>query len=511
MHRQVAAQPSRPEVVSFDTNEWKRGYETQDREEEYWIENIEGHIPLELQGTFFQNIPAKFDIGNERIKHPFDGDGMIVEIIFKDGKAYFRNRYVQTEGYLKEKEANKILFRNTFGTQRAGGPLANVGDTKQKNVANTNVLYWGDRLLALWEGSQPHALDPNSLATIGVDNLNGLLRKGEMLMTGIPFLDEQVIKGGRNFTAHPHIDANTGRLVGFGVQTGPSGSLVRVYEFESDFHLKQLREFEVPGFAFFHDFCLTEKYYVFFQNPVTIAPLMFLLGFKGAAECIEFDPARKTKIYLIPREGDISAGIRVLDADPCFIFHFVNAYDDGDNNIVVDAVRASKLQLGDSTDDFRNVDWESLVPSRLHRYNINTTTGQVDERPLHERPAEFPSVHPNVFGKKHSVIFSGAGGHPTRYGPLQVVLKKDLTSGQEVVKSFGSSGFIGEPVFVPKPGSQAEDDGWLLVLVFDGSTTSSSLVIVDAKSMEQVARLKLKYFLPYGLHGSFTPKTFAPL
>jgi all-trans-8'-apo-beta-carotenal 15,15'-oxygenase len=48
--------------------------------------------------------------------------------------------------------ANKILFRGAFGTQRSGGFLANIFDARIKNVANTNVIYWAGRLLALWEG-----------------------------------------------------------------------------------------------------------------------------------------------------------------------------------------------------------------------------------------------------------------------------------------------------------------------------------------------------------------------
>ena len=54
-----------------------------------------------------------------------------------------------------EHEANRVLYRNTFGTQRAGGWLSNLFDLKLKNPANTNVVLWGAgaraKLLALWE------------------------------------------------------------------------------------------------------------------------------------------------------------------------------------------------------------------------------------------------------------------------------------------------------------------------------------------------------------------------
>ena len=53
----------------------------------------------------------------------------------------------------KEHEADAVLYRNTFGTQpkKPLGPLQNAFDLYLKNPANTNVVLWGDRLLALWE------------------------------------------------------------------------------------------------------------------------------------------------------------------------------------------------------------------------------------------------------------------------------------------------------------------------------------------------------------------------
>ena len=80
-------------------------------------------------------------------------------------------------------------LRNTFGTQRRGGPWANFGDLTQKSVANTNVIMWGGRCLALWEASPPYALEPTTLETLGVDLLGGLLRPGLPFSTGKPAVD----------------------------------------------------------------------------------------------------------------------------------------------------------------------------------------------------------------------------------------------------------------------------------------------------------------------------------
>lgn len=58
---------------------------------------------------------------------------------------------------IHEERAAKIRYRNTFGTQRVGGFIANAFDLYLKNPANTNVVEWGQRLLALWEVTHSQA------------------------------------------------------------------------------------------------------------------------------------------------------------------------------------------------------------------------------------------------------------------------------------------------------------------------------------------------------------------
>ncbi len=36
------------------------------------------------------------EIGDAVIDHPYDADGLVCSIAFKDGRAYFRSRFVRT-------------------------------------------------------------------------------------------------------------------------------------------------------------------------------------------------------------------------------------------------------------------------------------------------------------------------------------------------------------------------------------------------------------------------------
>jgi all-trans-8'-apo-beta-carotenal 15,15'-oxygenase len=89
--------------------------------------------------------------------------------------------------------------------------------------------------------------------------------------------------------------------------------------------------------------------------------------------------------------------------------------------------------------------------------------------------------------------------------PLQALKKLDLLNGERRVWSAAPRGFVSEPVMVPRPGASAEDDGWVLCLVWNGARSASDLVILDAASMAEVAVLELPLAVPHGLHGSWVP------
>eukprot|EP00741_Cyanophora_paradoxa_P015840 tig00020904_g15292.t1 len=477
-----------PPPLDFDIDTWASGYESQTREISCWIEDVEGTIPPELEGTLFRNGPGLMEVGGVRVNHPFDGDGMVASIAFKDGRAYFRNRFVRTEGYVRERAAGRRLYRNTFGTERPGGWPANFLDLNQKNVANTNVIYWGDKLLALWEASQPYRLNPRTLETEGLELLGGVLSAGTPFAIGVDALDE-LWKPGTSFSAHPHVDPATGRLVTFGFQPTVGGTLLRVYEFEADFSLHSRRTIHLPGFAFFHDFAFTENHCLFFQNPVDFNPVPFALGQRSAAACMRFNSERPTKILAIPRaktKGDrrlYPSEIPVYETSPGFVFHFMNAYEEpageGGTAIVVDAVRLPTLP--DLTeilaDGYENIDWTNGIPNYLYRFRVDTGTKKVSSRRLSERMVEFPAVNPDRFGRRHRYGYAAAPSHPTAYGPHQAIGRVDVETGDEEWWSAGRDEFVTEPVFVGRPGAGDEADGWLLALLYDGARRASDLVV----------------------------------
>ena len=481
----VASPPSR--LPAYTKEAWSRGYRSLHDEYEYWIDDIDGTLPSDLIGTLFRNGPGALDVNGHTYGHPFDGDGMICALSFCGDRVHFRNRFVRTPEYLAEQEAGKILYRSVFGTQREGGFWNNWFDFKFKNPANTNVVYQGDKLLALWEADSPYRLDPTTLKTLGKEFFNGSLSDGQA------------------FTAHPHIDPDTGDLIAFGVSTGPV-STIHFYRVDTNGNLAEKTSESIPGFCFLHDFAITPNYRIFFQNPVSFNPVPVALGLKPAATCIELDPKAKTRIVVFDRQGQS----RTFTTDPGFIFHHANAWEDGDR-LVVDSLRYDDYLSLDLDEDFREVVFESVPFARLVRYTIDLTTGDVSSRVIVDRPCEFPTQHPGYVGKQQRFTYVGCSHHAGSNAPLQGVMKVDMETGEQEIRSFAPTGYLGgDPVFVPRPNGSAEDDGWLLVLVFDAERDRSDVVILDAQAISEQpeAVLHLNHHVPYGLHGTFTPKVF---
>ena len=288
---------------STKVKDWAKGYQSQPNEYDYWIDEVEGVIPEELQGTLFRNGPGLLDINGQKIGHPFDADGMVCAITFDRGRAHFKNRYVHTEGYLKEQEAGKILYRG-FGTQKPGGWLANIFDTKFKNAANTNVIYWGNKLWTMWEGGEPHQLTPKTLETIGKDNINGLLESNQP------------------FSAHPKIIDNT--LINFGVK-GVGKQSLTIFELDNQGNKQKEYSHPLTNFALLHDMLVTPNYCIFVQHPFEIKPLPFLLGFKSLEECFDLNLEKSTKIIVVSRHKNHE--MKVLETEAFFGFHHGNAWE----------------------------------------------------------------------------------------------------------------------------------------------------------------------------------------
>lgn len=481
-----------PRAARYDRSDWSSAFGNVTQERDGWIpaRAVEGEIPQALRGTLYRNGPGRLERNGHWVHHPFDGDGMVLSVGFGNGRAYLRNRFVHTEGFQHEEQAGRWLYRGVFGTRKPGGVLANAFDLRLKNIANTHVIDWGGQLLALWEAGLPHALDPVTLATRGEERLNGVLAAGEA------------------FSAHPRFDPGhhgDARLVTFGLQTGPR-STIRLLEFDRGGRLIRQRRDRFAGFAFLHDFAITPNWAIFLKNALHFNPLPYLLGYRGAAQCLRSRAGGQAEFWLIPRGEGAPV---IVPAGEGFVFHHVNAWEEGDE-LVLDSIHYADFPSVGPGDDFRRVDFEQLPPGLLERCRIHSRQRRCTRERLSERCCEFATVHPRHQGRRSRFAWMAVAGRSTGNDPLQAIQKLDLHSGSRCLWSAAPRGFVSEPVMVPRPGATVEDDGWVLCVVWSGARRATDLVILDAADLRQEAVLHLPLAVPYGLHGSWSERHTQP-
>ncbi len=476
----------------FNKEDWASAYcNIQEELTNFQLKVIRGEIPSDLAGTFYRNGPGRLERGGQWVHHPFDGDGMIASISFHQGQAKLTNRFVRTKAWLEEEKANKFLYRGVFGTQKPGGVIANAFDLRLKNIANTNVIKFGDQLLALWEAASPYSLDPETLETNGISNLNGVLKPNEA------------------FSAHPRMDPGhhgASRIVNFGVKTGPK-SAIRLLEFSAKGNSCKLiseRKDNFNGFAFLHDFAITPNWAIFLQNAVSFKPLPFILGQKGAAQCLASQKNKIAKFWLIPRDCGSFSGKdpKVFDAPNGFVFHHLNA-SEKDENIILESIHYNDFPTIEKDENFKEINFEKLPEGILKRCIINLSSGKVSTEVLSRQCCEFAMVNPKLQGLSAKYSWMATAAKSIGNGPLQVIKKINLLNKDSLYWSAAPRGFVSEPIMVPNYASKHEDDGWILVLIWNGEIKANDLIILKAKDLNHQATLRLPIKIPYGLHGSW--------
>jgi all-trans-8'-apo-beta-carotenal 15,15'-oxygenase len=309
-------------------------------------------------------------------------------------------------------------------------------------------------------------------------------------------------------------------MVTFGVKAGPT-STIRLMEFASADQPDGVRAGDLvadsrhsfKGFAFLHDFAITPSWAVFLQNAVAFNPLPFVLGQKGAAQCLASKPGEAGQFWLVPRQPGHHAGARplLLPAPEGFVFHHLNAFEDpATGEVVVDSIYYDDFPSIGPEVDYREVDFDSIPEGQLRRCRIDPRSGTVQSEWLEQRCCEFAMVNPAKQGLNARFAWMAVAQRERGNDPLQAIEKLDLQTGERLVWSAAPRGFVTEPVMVPRltDGSAeegaAEDRGWVLVPVWNGARCATDLVILNATDMTEQAVLELPLAIPYGLHGSWS-------
>jgi carotenoid cleavage dioxygenase-like enzyme len=459
---------------------WHRAFQNLSREHGYEPLRVEGRLPEDLRGTLLRVGPWTFDAYGERYRHWFDGDGGVMGVRFEGGQAQGAARLMETPTIRQERNAGHRLY-SAYGTP---APLLRRLFGKVKNAANTSVMAWNGKLYALFEGSVPVELAPEDLSSLGETDFGG------------------TVLG--TFSAHPHRVPSRKATYNFGLRFGRE-TLLDLYELPDGRPARHLGSVPLPGPTMIHDFIVTDRYLVFFLPALRLKVFRLMLGLGAYSDNLEWRPEVGSQVLVVPID-DVSAAVHI-DTEAFYQWHFGNAYEEG-GRLVVDYVRYPDFETNAWLGSLIRGEAATEAKGRLHRavVDLEAKTFRTEQRA--DASCEFPRISPQVSCARHRYVYMAAHSGPAALrGYLDAVSKVDLETGRETRVKLGEEQYPSEPVFVPRAGGTAEDDGWLLVQTFDARGNTSHVAVLDAKVPEAgpVARAHFDHALPFTFHGGFAP------
>ncbi len=416
---------------------------------------VTGSLPGELCGRYLRNGPNPVEPPEPSTYHWFSGTGMVHGIRLRDGRAeWYRNRFVRSAD-----------VATALGESVRPGPVHADMDFS----ANTNVIGHAGRTFAIVEaGARPYELS-YELDTVGPSDFDGTLPGG--------------------YTAHPKRDPSSGELHAVSYYWG-WGNRVQYTVAGVDGRIRKVVDVEVGGPVSIHDMSLTERFAVIYDLPVLFDAEAAM---SGSLFPYRWDPSYRPRVGLLEREGRTD-DVSWFDVEPCYVFHPMNAYDDGDR-VVLDVVRHPKMfdsnRLGPDEG-----------PPTLDRWTVDLTAGKVVEERLDDLGQEFPRVDERRVGRHHRYGYSGA----FLQGDDGLV-KHDLYRRTREFRPLHAGSGTCEAVFVPTTPDAEEDDGWVLSLTYDATSGASQLLVLNARDFtgEPQAVVHLPQRVPFGFHGNWVP------
>ena len=444
------------------------------------LDVIEGTIPTDIDGIYLRNTENQVHQPLGRF-HPFDGDAMIHQISFQNGKASYRNRFVRTRCFGAEQEAGGSLWGGLADPPSiALRPGYGAHGSLKDNASTDIVVHAGKALSTFYQCGEGYRLDPMTLETLGVESwvpIDGL-------------------------SAHARVDEATGELMFFNYSK--HAPYMHYGVVDRDNRLTTLMPIPLPGPRLPHDMCFTEHYSILNDLPVFWDAELL----KRNIHAVRLHDGLPSRFAIVPRHG---GEIRWFEAAPTYVLHWLNAYEDGDE-IVLDGYFQEEPMPRPNKDAPAGFEHmmayldEHSFRSKLHRWRFNLNDGTTREERLSDRIMEFGMINQRFAGRKYRYAFSTVS--KPGWFLFTGFVKNDLETGKSTEYLLPEGRYASEAPFAPRIGSVDEDDGYLVSFITDENTGTSECVLLDARRIEDgpVVRIALPHKLCSGTHSCWADR-----
>jgi carotenoid cleavage dioxygenase-like enzyme len=427
---------------------------------------LSGRIPSDLRGVYMRNGPNS-EFKPISFAYPMDGDGMIHAVYLEDGKARYRNRFVQTIDLGIERRAGRAVYGSFAHPASIDPAVFRPGESQVpfKNGAFVNIIRHGDHLLAVNEACPCYEMSME-LETLGEWKAG----------------TDQPIRMGAHNRHHP----KTGDL--YALEYAVRTPIVKFHRLNPSGLLVNTVSVELPMPTMIHDFILTEHYIVLIAGPAVFD----IKAAQAGKSMLQWRPDLGMRIALQPLDGGAPTWV---EGDPFFVYHFANGFE-RKGQIVVDMVHHAEFSFKGGASTFRRM---TIDPVRRN-FKVVKFSDEVTEFPrINHLYEALPTRYVYLPTLTSSLKLPNAPS-----AVFNTVLKFDTETGRSTRHDLGNQ-IVGEAAFVPRPGGRHEDDGYLAAFTYDPVRRSSNFVLLDARRVEEapVAVVELPQRVPQGLHGNW--------
>jgi carotenoid cleavage dioxygenase-like enzyme len=445
------------------------------------LEVIEGSIPTDIDGVYLRNTENQLHQPLGRY-HPFDGDGMIHQIDFSGGAATYRNRFVRTRCFQAEQDAGGSLWgglMDKVGTGRSGfGAHGSLKDSASTDI----IVHAGKAVATFYQCGEGYVMDPETLEQEGV----------------APWVPLDGI------SAHPKVDERTGELLFFNYSK--HAPYMHYGVVGADLKVKHYVPIPLPGPRLPHDMMFTPNWSIFSDFPLFWDEELL----KRNVHVTKLHDGLLSRFALIPRYGN-PEDIRWFEADPTFVLHFINAYEDGDE-VVLDGYFEEDPYPppleggGEYAHMMAYVDEHSFKP-KLHRWRFNLADGTTQEERLDDRILEFGMMNQRFLGLPYRYAYSTTS--KPGWFLFNGFVKHDLHTGKSWSIMLEDGRYGSEAPFAPRVGATGEDDGYLVSFITDENRGTSECILIDCKRFADgpVCRIALPHKISSGTHAHWADRS----
>ena len=142
--------------------------------------------------------------------------------------------------------------------------------------------------------------------------------------------------------------------------------------------------------------------------------------------------------------------------------------------------------------------------TRLVLHMRGSEKGTVTTIPLSPRgkATDFPTMNKADYErKKYCIYYANEWFHAVTYASMAVV-KHNICTGERR-HWYKPANYPSEPKFVDDDSSTIEDYGVIIFTVLDGTTNTSRIVMLNARSMEELESWEIEQKIAFTTHGEF--------